>query len=517
MQKIDFHKLNKFFSSFLTDYLSQSDKLKPFYGLFPSEEHIIEQTKAKSDFEHRDVLVSALKEQYQRVGKNRDKQIETLYNKETFTITTGHQLNFCTGPLYLPFKLLSVIRLCEQLNQSHIDKHFVPVYWMATEDHDWQEVNHFFLQTKQVKVEEEAQGAVGRHSSKGAFEFLSQEDAQDILNISSIPDIFVNAYKYAKTWADAMRIIVDDLFGEYGLLILDGDDQSLKELSRPLVEQELKEHTVNTHVSKQNQELEKQGYSAQAFAREINLFYLDDTNRSRIQQEGKTYKAGEKNYSLEELEQLSAKHFSPNVLFRPLYQETVLPNLAYVGGPAEIAYWMQLKSAFEAFRLAFPILIPRVSGLILGERVKSKLEALGLSVEQILSHEKSELKKLILGADKQGFDIPNPVYFDKIFDEIRQLAEQQDKSLVGFVEAEKKRALNQFKGIIKKLEKARERKHHVEIQKLESILEQLLPNGSLQERKVNIIPFLLRDKDFIAKLLQQIEPLDFRFNIIELS
>ena len=333
--KIDLQDTSSF-SQFFLDYLNEKPELEPFYGLAPKIENFETQISNKDfDQSKRDTLCQVLNLQYQAVKAKPavQKNIDLLSKPNTFTITTGHQLNIFTGPLYFLYKIITVINSARELGEKHPDFNFVPVYWMATEDHDFDEISFFNLFGKKYRWECEEKGGVGRYSTDGVKELLKE--------LPESVELFEKAYGDHQNLADAVRCYVNDLFGEYGVVVVDGDSHELKTEFASVIEDDLIRNSAHEKVGEANAALEALGYKTQIFPREINFFYLDDGVRERITKEGSKFKVLNTDLSFSETEiknliQKSPEKFSPNVVMRPLYQETILPNLAYIGGPAEI-------------------------------------------------------------------------------------------------------------------------------------------------------------------------------------
>ena len=257
------------FSNFFTDYIERKDQLRPFYGLFPEPKNFKEQIKAKASFANRDVLHSALVRQYGdlKITAAVSSNISSLKDSKTFTITTGHQLNIFTGPLFFIYKIVAVINACKQLKKLYPEYNFVPVFWMASEDHDYDEIKSFSLYGKKYSWETKQTGAVGKFNPK---------DIPSQLN--TIPgdiDIFKEAYSKSATLADACRYYVNALLGEEGLVIIDGDDASLKSLFKSVIREDVLKSTPKALVEEKNTKLTDLGYHVQVFVRDINFFYLD--------------------------------------------------------------------------------------------------------------------------------------------------------------------------------------------------------------------------------------------------
>lgn len=245
------YKETNYFSELILDYLAQKEKLKPFYNHFPEIENFKAQIEEKTSFpiENREVLVQSLKKQYAEtaVSPTTSKNIDRLSKKTTFTVVTGHQLNLFTGPLYFLYKIVSTINLTKILKEKYPEYDFVPVYWMATEDHDFEEISFFNLHGKKFKwvnAEERAgRDAVGNLSTNGLDEVYKLFSAEigGGTNAEHLKDLFKKAYLQHENLTDATRYLANELFKEQGLVILDGQHKELKDLFIPFAQRELTE------------------------------------------------------------------------------------------------------------------------------------------------------------------------------------------------------------------------------------------------------------------------------------
>jgi len=248
---------SRYFSKLIVDYLDQKAELKSLYNRFPTLDNFQLQIEEKSQnfpSENREVLVNALQLQYQNfeISAITATNIEQLKNSNTFTITTGHQLNLFTGPLYFIYKIVSVINLCKELKASYPENNFVPIYWMATEDHDFDEINFFKYKGKKIQWKKESHGPVGRLNTSG-LEAVFKEIEQDFgigNNAKELKELFQNAYLKHSNLADATRFLANELFKNEGLVILDGDDANLKKLFIPFAKNELLKQTSFELVNK---------------------------------------------------------------------------------------------------------------------------------------------------------------------------------------------------------------------------------------------------------------------------
>lgn len=515
LEKIDFSKTQAFSSTFL-DYIQQKEILAPFYHRFPSATALIQQAEEKQlDLSVRQTLSRVLSKQYQglELRKEVSDNISSLKEPHTYTVTTGHQLNIFSGPLYFIYKIVTVIKACEELKAQAPDKHFVPVYWMASEDHDFAEINHFQLFGQTYRWESDQQGPVGRFALDGIKEVLAQ--------LPESVEIFEKAYTECSNLADATRHFVNALFGQYGLLVLDADNSELKKIFLPVIQDELTMQSSAALSEQSSEKLEALGYKAQIYPREINLFYMQDGLRERIVKTVEGYEVLNTNItftneSLLHESTLYPERFSPNVVLRPLYQEMILPNIAYVGGPAEVAYWLQLKSVFDHYQVSFPALMPRNFALIINKGLARKIEKLGLDSSDLFLaiH---DLKKNYLMANAEGeISLKEEIdILEQVFESIRHKAMTVDKSLDGFIGAEASKTLKNLENIEKRLKKAEEKNQETAMTQIEQIKEKLFPGGGLQERKENMLNFYLNQPLLIEELMKHFSPFDYRFHVLK--
>ena len=505
------------FSTFFLDYIQGKPELKPFYTHLPalsSFQSAIEQKVF--DQEKRDVLVKSLKKQYSGVELTEAVavNIEKLSDSKTFTVTTGHQLNLFTGPLYFIYKIVSTINLARKLHEAYPTFHFVPVYWMATEDHDFEEINYFKMDGKKYQWNSNQTGAVG--------DFELDQSFKDFLkSVPFVAEVFKSAYSGSKTLAEAARKYVNSLFGEEGLIIVDGAPAELKAEFKEVIESDLFSHKPFEKAITNTEKLESLGYKSQIFPREINFFYLEKGVRERIErtETGFSVLNTKIHFTESEIKALIQDHperFSPNVVLRPLYQEMILPNLAYLGGPAEVVYWLQLSGVFDHFNVPFPVLLPRNFALIIDSNVIRKMGQLNWRPTDLFKSYPDWKKEFVLS--ESGIDISldqERKAISEVFDQKGKEAAMLEKSLGDAFAAGKVRALKIIDQMSTKLRKAEERKLQVELERGRAIDEFVKPGGSPQERVVNMMQFYLGNDEMIEELLDCFDPLDFRMMVLE--
>lgn len=518
-----------FFSKTMLDYLAKKESIKPFYHNYPDLvgfKNQLEEKEKSFNLESRNVLSKSLEKQYQGFDLSEATQnnIKLLKQKNTFTVTTGHQLNLFTGPLYFLYKIFSTINLAEEISKKFPTKNIVPIYWMATEDHDFEEINYFNFQEKKVQWNLESGGAVGRLSTEGLSDVFQEFSSHlgSTKNAKELKKLFSEGYLKHKNLADATRFIANELFKDYGLVILDGDDLALKKILSPIVKDELENETSFHTVSETILALEK-NYKVQVNPRAINLFYLNENSRERILFENGIYKINNTNITFSKEEILrevdeNPLAFSPNVIVRPLYQEVVLPNLCYIGGGGEIAYWLELKSYFEKVAVPFPILLLRNSVQIVSEKQQKKLTSLKISHQELFLKQQDLLSKKVLENTDINLDFDLKIEsLQKQFTELKEVAKKTDISFVGAVNAQEKKQIKGLENLQRRLLRAEKRRQKELVDRITDLQRQLLPNQSLEERQRNFSDYYLAyGTPFLVTLKKVLKPLAHQFTILEL-
>ncbi|MGB1308450.1 MAG: bacillithiol biosynthesis cysteine-adding enzyme BshC [Oceanihabitans sp.] len=526
------YKETGYFSNLICDYLNEEKNLQPFYNNFPKLENFkkqIEEKQLSFGSNSRHILSETLKRQYNNTEASAKtlQNIEDLKQENTFTITTGHQLNLFTGPLYFLYKIVSTINLTTQLKEKYPNCNFVPVYWMATEDHDFDEIKYFNFKGKKIQWNKNASGAVGELSTEGldnVFEIFSSELGLEE-NANALRNLFQTAYLKHANLAAATQYLANALFAAYGLVIVDANNKELKQLFVPYIKEELENKTSFKTVTNTSSKLDSisPNYKVQVNPREINLFYIESNIRERIVYEAGTYKVLNTNISWSKKELLkqvkdASQKFSPNVILRPLYQEVILPNLCYIGGGGELAYWLQLKDYFNKVNVVFPMLLLRNSVLIKTKKQEEKLKKLQVSLEDTFLKQDVLINKKVKQISSIEIDFSKQLsHLKKQFKDLYAIAEKTDKSFVGAVAAQEKKQINGLQHLEKRLLTAQKRKLKDKIARITEIQEALFPKGSLQERNTNFSQFYLEfGEQLVPKLIETLKPLQGDFTVLTL-
>ena len=501
LHNIDFLATNLFSKKF-NDYVSDSHSLS-----IEKIKSLSEQKKVSSD--ERELLSEVLTDQYKGISeiKKVSDNIKSIKDSNTYTVTTGHQLNIFTGPLYVIYKIVSTIKLTQELNNTYPDKHYVPVYWMASEDHDFKEIQSFQAFGKNYTWDINSTGAVGKIDPKSIKSILDE--------LPEKISIFKDAYLKSKSLSEAVRKYMHSLFGSYGLVVVDANSKRLKKCFAPIIKDDIINNSIK-NISKDKEE------KSQVHVRKINFFYMEEGMRERIVFSNNCYNINNTGIVFSEEEILkeiekSPEKFSPNVITRCLYQEYILPNVCYIGGPAEITYWLEFKKFFDKYKINYPVVLPRDFVLLLAKRSQKIVTKYGIELSQLFEEKKNVIETIlnIYSDNKNNFD-----------DEIKTIKEAYeslvdkyssiDKSMSGNVQSRSKKTINSIIELEKKYKKAQKSSNAKLVQDIDNLYGSLFGNNSSQERYDNFLNYYALDESFIANLVEVLNPLVFNYKIIKL-
>jgi bacillithiol biosynthesis cysteine-adding enzyme BshC len=383
---------------------------------------------------------------------------------------------------------------------------------MASEDHDFAEINHIHLFGEKIEWNGAdaknfggPSGKLGTQGISAVIEKVKKKIEREPGSVKVI-DLLQKAYLNHDNLADATRYLVNELFGKYGLVVMDANEKNFKQYFSEVMTNDLIHHSAFKLVNETSKQLEVR-YEVQVHPREINLFYMTGGSRKRITNDGEKY--------LQEME-TSPENFSPNVVLRPLYQEMLLPNIAMVGGPAEIAYWLQYKKMFEHYGVNFPMLVPRKSCLWIDEKSSEAMRKLKIKTEELFDSADELISRYLadITMHRNSLEKEEQKIFDA-FDELARKISETDPTLQATVEAERDKLLDAIERVEAKFIKADKIKHDTAIQKIKKLKEKLFPEGTLQERYENFIPYYLKYGDgFFEMLLANGEVFDFKLNVL---
>jgi len=507
-------------------YITHDPKLDPFLAYPPDKNIFTEVISNRKKYRvDRELLTRVIKKQYTQLGMELPVDQAVLLDDNTFTITTAHQPNLLTGPLYHIYKIASTINITRQLKETISGHHFIPVFIIGGEDHDWPEVNHFHLFGRKYQWDRTATGPCGRLSLEGLDSVIETVTAlfEHTPHGADIREKLNTCLSRAENYGQFHQLLVHSLFSVHGLVILNMDDPELKRAFIPLMEKEIKEQFSLPHVSSTQNALERVGFKAQAYCRPVNLFYMTPGLRERIDpvangfirvDSGITYSLSE---IMEELHQYPER-FSPNVIMRPLYEETILPNLAYIGGGGEIAYWLERKAQFEAANVHFPMLVRRNSVMLIDQATAGQMQKSELTWEDLMLDQDALVKTYLLRHSHTDLEFAGEMQMiNEAYTSLAAKADKLDPTLSKAILAEETKQLKQFEQLASRLMRAEKQLQDTNIKRIQKLKEKLFPENGLQERHENFLSIYAQyGATWIAEMITLCDPFVEKFTVAEL-
>jgi bacillithiol synthase len=490
------------------EYLDHFEKVKSFYAHPPAMAAVTREAR-KLDYpdERRAEVSSILRRQNIALGAGE----ETLSNLERLqkgavAVVSGQQVGLFSGPAYSVYKALTAIQIAEELTRGGIRA--VPIFWMATEDHDLDEVRHstWFDMGKLVRFElpAAAEGRpVGRIPLGAQIEPLVQEAAGLLVNQGSdlLAQYLAESYRPEETYGSAFGKLFAHLFAQQGLILMDPLDSGLHKVAAPLYQHALAERdALNEKLLQRGKELEQAGFEAtvKVTSKSTLLFSLKDGSRQAITASNQEFQAGDKSWPREELAHLTHRepeNFSPNALLRPVVQDYLLPTAASIAGPTEIAYLAQAEEVYRQLLGRMPVVLPRAGFTLIDAKASKLLRKYELEVEEVwagsqdLRHKME--KQSVTGSLAKDFE-RDQKQIAEMLTKLGEKIEALDPTLKNTVEKTRE-------GIEFHLDKLRRKAGVALDQKAglvaahEQHLESLLnPHKVLQERELCLLPFLAR-------------------------
>lgn len=527
------------------DYLYDFDKVKGFYKYnFRDKEQFIAKFKqlSESPKEFRNELATIINNQYKSLNPSSKtlKNISLLKNKETIAVVTGQQLGIIGGPLYTFYKIITVIKLCSHLSERYDNYHFIPVFWLEGDDHDFDEVRSINVlndNNELIKIsyndqpteEEQNRGSIGHLKFKESIiQFLNDFENQ-LRNTEFKNPLMENLksfYHEGKTFKEPFKELLFWLFDQYGLVIFDPQDAKIKELLKPVFKKEISDFRNHTeklvNISANLEEL----YHAQVKIRPINLFYNYDEGRYVIEPIDNEFrlKGKRKKFSLDEINNLieaEPEKFSPNVLLRPICQDFLFPTGFYIGGPSEVAYFAQVLPLYEFYNIDPAIIYPRSSITILERALKSVLDKYGMSLTDIFT-DPNKLKNQIINnvSDKNLEEIFKGTknQIDLAFDNLKEKLFELDKTMGDVTSKYRLKVLGYIDELNGKATESQKKRYEITLRQIDKASANLFPNMNLQERELSFFHYANKyGIDVLKKIFDELAINKFEHQVVELE
>ncbi len=512
------------------DYIYAYERVGEFFaGDFRNRAAFeLQAEKVKARPVKREPLASVLREQNRRYGCGSQtlENIDNLVENQACAVVTGQQVGLFSGPLYTIYKSFTAIKLAERLSRNSPGG-FVPVFWLASDDHDFVEIDHISLLNGDHQVEDIRYLSPLAHKKIPAYDLVFTANISDCIRRleelmpasefrPAILRHIKEAYQPGRTFAEAFANWMTRLFGSYGLILVDSSHPALKELGKEVFRREIAERSPSTRRALEaSSRLKRTGYHTQIQLREgiLNVF-LTNEERQTIRAKGEDFfiPGLDETYTKRDMLALVEKNpdrFSPNVLLRAIYQDSLFPTVAYVGGPGEIAYFAQMKGMYESFEISMPVVFPRATVTILERNIHKILNRYNLTIEDIWHDAdgviKSIIKKQVPESIEEVFRVASS-HLGREFESIEREILPLEPDLKKSADLALSRIRRQFDFLEKKVIRAAKRRHSVVIRQLDKAKNNLFPLDNLQERVFSIVPFLVKyGYAFMAKLYRELD------------
>ncbi|MEO8413032.1 MAG: bacillithiol biosynthesis cysteine-adding enzyme BshC [Ginsengibacter sp.] len=515
------------FSKIVLDYVNGSEDLKDFYEHAVNIEGIKAAINQRKKFNtDRKLLAAQLQKQYENIQDSGfvKNNIKALLEENTFTVCTAHQPNIFTGHLYFIYKILHTIKLADDLKVQLPEYNFVPVFFMGSEDADLEELNHVVVDGEKYVWNTNQKGAVGRMKvDNGLLQMIGEIAGRIHVEKygSAIIDVLKNCFQKNASIEHSTFLLVHELFKNYGLIVFLPDNAALKNAMISVFEEDIFTNTSSKIVRQTSDRLSAK-YKVQAHPREINLFYLKDDIRNRIVEQNDKFAVHDTAivFTKAELQNELRDHperFSPNVILRGLYQEMILPNLAFIGGGGELAYWLELKDLFVHYKTPFPVLIIRNSFLIIEQKYQRLLSKLDILPTDVFKGKFIVMNEIVARQSDLRLTLDDEkIQMQKVYALIQNIVKEIDVTLGQHAEALETISMKKLSALEKKMLRAEKRKFGDIKNQLSKIYASLFPIDGLQERTENFMMLYSKwGNDFFKILYDHSLTLEQEFCVIE--
>jgi bacillithiol biosynthesis cysteine-adding enzyme BshC len=507
------------------DFLSYSPNVRPFYPRSPYFAEWMKDEAAKISYDgaRRAQLARILERQNESWGAS----AKTLGNLERLrkgaaTLVTGQQVGLFGGPMFALYKALTAVKLAQQASAAGIDA--VPVFWLATYDHDLAEVNHVALPAADGNLQvlatssHDVPGAPVSAVRLGEEIAPVVEQAVALLGESEAAQFLKECYRPGETLGSAFARLYARIFADWGVIVLDASDPELARISVPMYRAAV-EHAaeLSNALLKQGAALESAGYHQQVKVTESSVLLFTTRNGARVPIHRREHagaeefvidgeSAAEKLSRMDLISQIEAhpEQFSPNVLLRPIVQDYLLPTLAYTGGAAEAAYFGQAAAVYKSLSGRVTPVVPRFSATIVEPKVQRLLEKHALSVSDVFAGPEElrrEIASRSLPADLQAAFDAAKQSFDSNFTAVKDKLEKLDRTLVDAAETSRSKMQHQLEKLYSQAARAEALKGELVTRHAAHLCQSLYPDKGLQERAIGGIYFFARyGKEFLHEL-----------------
>lgn len=486
-------------SRLFSDFQYYFDRVSRFYAHNPFDPASYSGLAREMVFpaDRRERLVAALR------AKNGDgPALDLLARPETVAVVTGQQVGLFSGPAYTIYKALTAVRLAAELTARDIPA--VPIFWLATEDHDFAEVNHTYVFDKDNQpIALSVNGAAGSERPVGAIPIGEPpvERLREILKAfpygEDVVDLVRQAYQPGVTFGAGFQALLERLLAKFGLLFINPLDEAVRQLAAPLLRDALSaDEELHAKLLERNQELEAGGYHAQVHVEPKTslVFLLDGDRRIALRRQNGEYASKDRKYSADDLAQLS-DHLSPNALLRPVVQDYILPTVAYVGGPAELAYMAQSQVLYQYLLGRMPVMLARSGFTLLDARTSKLMDRYKLTIPAFFRGEddvRQEIAKTLIPETlTQKFE-QSETTLTNLMDELRAGLLGFDPTLAGAADKSRAKIVYQLGKLERKTRRETLNRNQRAAADASFMSGLIYPGKHPQERLYSILPFIAK-------------------------
>lgn len=539
---IDFDKIPNTNKLFL-DYLNDFEQVKNYYNInFRNEnlyDELFEKVSSRKN-SNKSNLVSILLNYYEGLKcSNKTKQnIEFLNDEKTIAVFTGQQVGLLGGPLYTIYKAFTSIKLAEYLNTKFKEYNFVPIFWMAGDDHDYEEISFINLINKENELAkitlDDGKGLEINRGPVGDLQFdtnvlefsnLIKSNIRETEFTNGLTEMIDNVLQDGLSIKESFFRLMYQIFDDTGLIIFDPQQKNVKELLKPIFKKELTDYKIhNKDLLLTSADLDD-NYHAQVKIKPINLFYSDETGRHLIEPIEDEYrlKGKRKRFTKEEIIELVDNYperFSGNVLLRPICEDYLFPTGFYIGGPGEISYYAQVIPLYTHYGLQHPIVFPRASATIIEGNIAKILIKYNLSSQDFFNGKK-ELKETVINAladiDLEAEFSNASTKISEILNNLSKKLTSIDQNLNNVSESTKNKISHLLEVMKNKSMKAQEQKFNSSLRQISKAQNLIYPNDNLQERELSIMNFVNKyGFEFFDWIYNELEIKEFKHQILEI-
>lgn len=528
------------FSKLYVDYLYDFQKVKHYfeYDYQNLNDFQLRIAHLNKNYKLRNELHDILLEQNKNFncGEKTFLNISKFKEENTYVIVTGQQVGILGGPLYTFYKIISLLKLVNKLNSEYSSYNFIPVFWLEAEDHDFDEVKKVNIITSDnqikrieysLKEKSPQHTAISDYRLENIIDFISEVKSY-LPNSDFKNDVieFINStYQNSDTFGRSFVKFYNKLFPDEGIVFINSNEKKIKDLLKNIFKKEIQSYPKSCRLIIDISAKLEEEYHNQIKPKPVNLFMFYKGGRYLIEPkaDGFGLRGTRKIITKQEIEEIietSPELISPNVVLRPIAQDYLLPTVAYVAGPSEIAYFAQLKPVYKEFDVQMPIIYPRATVTLIEEKIAKILEKYELDVKLIIKNSRYTTQHVVNLISEVKIEPLFTECITRINDNLNELKfglDYIDHTLLGSLETTRQKIIQHLNLLKEKTQLAQQQKYEIALRQVEKAINNILPNAEMQERELNLINYMNKyGLNFYKKIIDEITIDKFMHLVIEI-